>query len=294
MGRRKKEYVEESEKGLVDSIHSDEPMLPAIQEPTALEEITRAEIDCAVATAKKYPRSIKRFRQEALTMATADKTIAGQCFYVLPRADKRIEGPSVRLAEIIASAWGNVRFGARIVSENEKEVVAQGVTHDLEKNVSTTIEVSRRITNKNGLKFSDDMIQVTKNAACSIALRNAIFKVVPKVYTQIIYEQAKKAAVGTLKTLKERVFSMMAKFGDMKVTEEMVLKLVKKPSVEDIDLTDVELLIGVYTAIKDGDTTIKEAFGLSAKSDVSMPQEKEHKREVIVETDAMWEGNAQK
>jgi hypothetical protein len=239
-------------------------------QPMAIAELNRSEIDMQVATAKKYPRSIEKFRQDALSMATIDKETAGSCFYKLKRTSRDgessfIEGPSVRLAEIVASAWGNLRFGARIISEDNRFVTAQGIAYDLERNVSNSIEVSRRITNKNGQRFNDDMIAVTKNAACSIALRNAIFKTVPFTYAKQIFEQAKKTAIGDVKTIAERRKGMIDAFKKMTVTTEQILDFCEKPSVEDIGLTEIENLIGVYQAIKDGDTTIEEQFKSKAK-----------------------------
>lgn len=249
--------------------------------PSALSVITQSEIDTQISTAKKYPRSIAKFRQDALSMATQDTQIAGSCFYKLKRkskdgADSIIEGPSVRLAEIVASAWGNLRYGARIIDENAKTIVAQGCAYDLEKNIATTIEVSRRITTSKGFRYSDDMIQVTKNAGCAIALRNAIFKVVPFTYAKYIYEQAKKTAVGDVKTLNERRQNMIEAFGKMGVSLEQILQNLNKPSKEDIGLSEIEDLLGVFTAIKDGDTTIDEQFGgkKSGKPEVAMPEEK--------------------
>lgn len=55
-------------------------------------------------------------------------------------------------------------------------MTAQGVFHDLERNVAITYEVRRRIVDKNGRRYKPDMIGVTANAACSIALRNAILR----------------------------------------------------------------------------------------------------------------------
>lgn len=81
--------------------------------------INRSEIDMQIATAHKFPRSIKRFRQEALAMVTLNEQIAESCIYALPRGNKTIEGPSARFAEVVASAWGNCRAGARVVSDQE-------------------------------------------------------------------------------------------------------------------------------------------------------------------------------
>lgn len=231
-----------------------------ITSSTALENITRGEIDIAINTAKKFPRSIQAFRQKAMTMATSDAETAASCFYKLPRGGTPIEGPSIRLAEIVASAWGNLRFGARIVEEGDRFVIAQGVAHDLEANVSNTVEVRRRITDRNGKRFNDDMIGVTCNAACSIALRNAIFKTIPFTYAKQIFEQAKKTAVGDTKTIGERRRTMFGEFGKMGVTPEQILLFVNKPSIEDVGLAEIELLLGVFTAIKDGDTTVDEQF----------------------------------
>lgn len=240
-------------------------------QPTAIAELNRAEIDMQVATAKKYPRSLIKFRQDALSMATGDKETAASCFYKLKRSSKDgessyIEGPSVRLAEIVASAWGNLRFGARIISEDNRFVTAQGVAYDLEKNVCNSIEVSRRITDRNGKRYSDDMIVMTKNAACSIALRNAIFKTVPFTYAKQIFEQAKKTAVGDVKTIGERRAAMIQAFQKMRIGIDQLLDFCEKPSIEDLGLSEIENLIGVFQAIKDGDTTIEEQFKPKAKT----------------------------
>src|SRR4051812_35203832 len=90
----------------------------------ALSPAVRAEIDIQISTAKHYPRSIKAFKQQALDMATFDEETASGCFYSLPRGGKPVEGPSARLAEIVLSAWGNVRADARVVSADATEITA--------------------------------------------------------------------------------------------------------------------------------------------------------------------------
>jgi len=238
-------------------------VLEVIQ-PTAIESMTRAEIDIQIATAHRFPRSIAQFKKEATTMATYDEETAASCFYKLTRKSddgtKFIEGPGIRLAEIVGSSWGNMRYGARIVSEDSTFITAQGVAHDLERNVSSTIEVRRRITYKNGNKYNPDMIAVTANAACAIALRNAIFKVVPKVFINSIYEAAKQVAIGDATTLIERRSKAVDHFKKMGVTQDRLLLTLGKKGIEDIDLNDLEIMTGIKTAIKDGDISVDEAF----------------------------------
>ena len=144
----------------------------ALPESSMASLIASAEIDQQIATAHKYPRSLALFRKEALAMVTLTEVVAQECIYALPRDGKVIQGPSARFAEIMLHAWGNARAGARTVHEDDTFITAQGVCHDLQRNVAITFEVRRRITDKKGRRYSADMIGVTANAASSIALRS--------------------------------------------------------------------------------------------------------------------------
>lgn len=222
--------------------------------------ISRAEIDQQIATAKKYPRSIKRFVDEATAMVTLNESIAQQCIYALPRDGKVVEGASARFAEIIASAWGNCRAGARVVNESGDFITAQGVFHDLERNVAITYEVQRRITNKSGKRFSADMIGVTGNAASSIALRNAILKGVPKAFWDSLYQKARAVVAGDIKTLANKRAEAIKQFQIYGITEAQILAKLGREGVADIGIDDLVVLFGMLTAIRDGDTTPEQAF----------------------------------
>ena len=227
---------------------------------SATESITRGEVDMQVSTAKRYPRSVKIAQQKALSLATIDEETAASCFYSLNRQGKSIQGPGVRLAEIIATSWGNLRCEARVVEETDRFIVAQGTCWDMETNFLARVEVRRRITNSSGKKYSDDMVGVTANAACSIAFRNAIYKVVPKALVDNIYEQAKKVAIGDASTLGQRRHKVVDRLVQMGATLERILHSINRESIDEIDLRDVEKLIGYGTAIKDGDSSVDQLF----------------------------------
>jgi hypothetical protein len=243
-----------------------------VAEEGLVSAISRSEIDQQIATARRYPRSIKRFRDEALQMVTLSESVAEQCIYALPRDGKTIEGPSARFAEVVASAWGNCRAGARVINDAGEFVTAQGVFHDLERNVAITYEVQRRITDKNGKRYKADMIGVTANAACSIALRNAILKGVPKAFWEDMYGAARQVIMGDIKTLANRRATAIAAFQRFGVTPEQICAKLEVAGVEDIGLEHLVTLKGMLTAIKDGDTTAEEAFGASAQP--SQPKER--------------------
>lgn len=230
------------------------------EQNTALYLQTKAEIDTQIATAKAFPRSEKMFMDRAISMATITEEIAQSCIYALPRGGKPIEGPSVRLAEIIVASYQNLRASARIVDNDGKMITSQGVCHDLENNTAVSFDVKRRITDKSGRSFNEDMQVVTGNAANAIAFRNAVFKVVPMAYTQAIFDRVKEVARGTAQTLTERRNKAIEWFNGQGVKNEQICSSLAIKRIEDIDLDKLMILSGMRTALKNGESTIKEMF----------------------------------
>ena len=242
-----------------------------VAEAATVALLNKSEIDMQIATARKYPRSITLFRQEVFDMVTLSESIAQECIYALPRDGKVIEGPSARFAEIIANAWGNSRAGARVVSDVGEFVTAQGVFHDLQKNVAITYEVQRRITGKQGRRYSADMIGVTGNAASSIALRNAILKGIPKAYWAEMYDAARKIVMGDTKTLPNRRAEAFKAFVAFGVSKEQVLAKLGLAGEEDVGINEIVVMRGILTAIKEGDTTPEQAFAVDASAPPPAP-----------------------
>lgn len=243
---------------------------------------SRVELDGQIATARAYPRSLKKFLNDSMSMATLSMAVAEECFYALPRKErdpatgkkvtKMIEGPSVRLAEIVASAWGNARFGARVISEEAEFVIAQGVFHDLEKNTQITMEVRRRITTRDGRRYGADMIATTGNAACSIAMRNAVFRGVPKALWNDVYIASRTVAAGDAKTLASRRSEMFQWFLKRGATREGILETMGVKGEEEIGLEELATLKGIAAALRDGETTVEEAFPEPTPDDGAMPK----------------------
>jgi hypothetical protein len=233
--------------------------LDAVAE-SSLQLITKAEIDIQITTAKAYPRSIKQFMDRALSIATTNEDVAASCTYAVPREGKTVEGPSVRMAEIVCTAYGNIRSGARVISNDGKVITAQGMCHDLENNNVVVIEVKRRITKKDGRPFSEDMQVVTGNAACAIAFRNAVFKVVPAALVDNIWEATKEVARGKAETLGKRRDKALAYCYSIGVKDDKICAVLDIKKVEDIDLDKLATLRGLLSTIKNGESTVKEVF----------------------------------
>ena len=230
------------------------------------------DVDLQVRTAKTFPRSISKFKQQALEMVAIDKETAGSCNYAYKRGGKIIEGPSTRLAEIIASSWGNIRVAARTTGADGGFIYAESVCWDLESNVAVSYETRRRITKSDGQMFSDDMVGVTGNAAVSIAFRNSVFRVVPRAYVNEVWKASRKVAAGEVKDLKQRRSEMLGYFESQGVSEDRILVLLGISDIDDITLEMLSTLRGFATAIKDGLTSIEAIFSRHDEQDVEQPQ----------------------
>jgi len=223
----------------------------------------KAAIDIQVATAHAYPRNITRARSNAIALVTMDTETAKTCTYSVPRGGKAITGPSVHLAKILAQVWGNMRVEAKVVAIDAKQITSEAVCFDLENNLAIKCQVKRSIVGKMG-RFNDDMIVVTGNAANSIALRNAVLSVVPRGVVDAVYNAAKGKITGDVsdatKLLARRKQVIDALKDTYSITEKQILSAIGKAAIEHVTADDLVVLIGIGTAIKDGDTTVEVAF----------------------------------
>lgn len=246
----------------------------SVSSSASLEAINRSEVDIQIATAHRFPRNIEDCKQQIVSLACMDDDVAYNCFYHLERTDKNgqkviIEGPSVRLAEIIATSWRNLRVAARIIGNDGKTITAQGVCHDLETNVAISVENKRSIVTSKGYTYSEDMQVVVGNAAAAIALRNAVCKVVPQVLIKSCVKEIQSKALEHIK--KTGVTEMWNKWlGYMqktyRLTEAQVLDYLGHKSAAEVTEADLMKLSGAYQAINEGTTTVEETFK-TAKQD---------------------------
>ena len=261
-----------------------------------IQSIVRAEIDMKVATAKQYPRVLSRVKQDMLSFATLDEETASACFYTLPRGGKTIQGPSVRLAEIAISSFGNISAATRVLSveasgENP-HVTIQSVCHDMQNNVTVSIEKRRAINakkNKDGTRkpISDDDIQLAVNACSAVAFRDAAFKVIPQALIKPVFDAAKRVAVGDVKSLSVNRQKVIDRLKQMGALEDRILAVVEARKVDDVTVEKLEILIGLGTSIRDGQTTIEKAFPpieqeeptRGQAAEVKLPRKKKEKTE---------------
>lgn len=239
---------------------------------SALEAVTRAELDKQIATAKAYPRNFQRFMATARAMVECDSDLAAACTYVLPKRkgadedNEGISGPSVRLAEIVAVCWGNLRISARCIEDDGKFLTLQGVAHDLEANVAYSVDLkvgvtySPRARYNAGARYTDDMIRNATNAGLAKVSRNATFKVVPRAFVNVIQNHADAVATGDIRSLPERIGKALAWFAGKGIPEPRVYAALGVTSREEMTLDSLRTLNGFKTSVAEGHATLAEIF----------------------------------
>jgi hypothetical protein len=220
-----------------------------------------------ISVAKSFPRAAEVFRRKVEQDVCCNAQQAQDCTYLVKRGQDDISGPSVRFAEALLRAWGNVRVSTEIADDTGTHIVARARFWDLESNMAFSEDVFRRVTTKTGARYSDDMIGTTKNAAQAIAFRNVVLAGIPKSEWQPIYEKTLEVQKGQKPDaeFEKRKGKLLKWFRKIGVTDsELAEFLTVMP--DDAQLEDVIRLEQIGKSIHDGFTTIEEAFGRAEQS----------------------------
>lgn len=220
--------------------------------------------DTQIATAKQYPRNIHSFMDNAVATITRNENTAASCGYALPRAGKKIKGPSVHLARIIAQLYGNIRVQVKAGEIGASHITASAIAFDLESNYAIQVDSRRKILDRNGKRYGEDMINTSMLAAMAIAERNAILKIIPSAIVDELYDVSIKKLTGDLST-EQKITAKIKEVLDYwlktyTVGEADVLELLGKQTTKQITPEDIATLRGVAQALKDGETRIEDQF----------------------------------
>lgn len=244
---------------------------PVPDTPEAIEAIEHAMIDVQVATARRFPRKMEQFRRKALDMMTGDVETAESCWYMRPvgvefvdgrKVAKYAEGPSIRAAEIVAAAYGNIRAKSFRVQRTPEYVVAEGQCWDMETNYAASVQASESLLKKDGKPVSERQAVVIEKALLAKVYRDAIFKVVPRALFKAVMEEAKRVAEKAAKSLDERRKAAAAWLATLKLpnVEQRAFAVLGVSGWSEVGTKELTVLSGIRNSIRDGEVTIDEAF----------------------------------
>lgn len=221
------------------------------------------EVQAMAILAKRFNRD----EEEAfakIMRACKRKSLAERAVYAYPRGGQMITGPSIRLAEVLAGAWGNIDTGVIELEQVSGESKIMAYAWDLESNRRESKTFAVKHQRKSGsvlhpLTDPRDIYEMVANAA-SRRLRSCILAVIPGDIAEAAVKECEKTLSGGGKEpLIDRSRRMVAAFAEIGVTKEMIETRLQHPIAA---LTEPQLvsLRAIYTSLKDGMSTREDWF----------------------------------
>ncbi len=245
------------------------------------------ELKTAITLAQMNPRNEAK-SIGALMRSCRLPSFCEKAIYSFPRGGSTIEGPGAILAREMGRCWGNMRWGVRIASQDDKTVHVRGYAYDLESNSYVEMEakfnklVQRKV--KVGTQRLTKWVQpderdlrelVNKHGA--ICVRNSILQLIPKDVVEdamaaIKYTQVEAAKGNIAQDPVAAARSLIGGFVSIGVTEDQ-LKAHLGKSVMAVTAKELADLRNIYSSIRDGLTTAVEHFGIEATKEPSAVDE---------------------
>ncbi len=248
----------------------------------ALEARIRAEVGARAALAITRPRDLDVAR-ERLLKDCRRPAFAETAEYAVPRAGTTIRGPSIRMAEAVARAMGNLDIQVVLVAEDDERRVLEAVVADLECNAVWRQAFSvRRVIERRKLppgaraedvigqrvgadgqvlyliRASEADLMMSQQAAASRVLRGLILRVCPgdilEEAIQVARETRERGTAADPAAARKRIADA---FGALGVSVSDLKAYLGHP-IEQCSPAEMDLLRGHYAAIKDGATTWAE------------------------------------
>ena len=239
--------------------------LDNINQGTVAIEASRAiaEAQGKLVIAKRFPRDeVQAYNRVA--QACQRKGIAEKAFYSYNRGGGTVSGPTIRFAEEIARCWGNIDYGIKELSQDEGKSEMQAYAWDLETNAQSVQNFTnphiREVGGKAKILTSQrDIYEINANMGAR-RLRSRILAILPTDLVDMAINECKKTLAGNNdEPLIDRVKKMIVAFGKIGVTQEQIEKRLGR-KVDTMTIDDFTDYIGIYNAIKQGESKIAEWF----------------------------------
>ena len=231
----------------------------AIEESRAI-----AEAQGKLIVAKRFPRD-QAAAYERIMKSCARKGLAEAAMYSFPRGGQVVTGPSIRLAEELARAWGNIDYGIRELSQKDGLSEMEAYCWDLETNTfsSQKFTVKHELHTKNGIKkLTDprDIYELTANNG-GRRLRARILAILPPDLVDAAVEQCYATlAGGNTEPIEDRVKKMLKAFAPFGVNKEHIEKRLGK-KLDAVLSEDIVQLTTIYQSLKDNMSKASDWFG---------------------------------
>jgi hypothetical protein len=231
------------------------------------------EVKGQIFMAKQFPRNVFQAEQRILD-ACKRPALAEVAVYSYPRGGSKVEGPSIRLAEVLAQNWGNLAFGVKELEQREGESVAMAYAWDLETNVRQekifTVKHSRKAKGKL-VKLDDprDIYEMVANQGAR-RLRSCILGIIPGDIIDKAVEECNRTLQGNSQgPLKDRLGKALKAFKEkFRITQEQIEERMGY-NIDAFTERDYLDLIKIFNSLKDGMSKPEDWFDRKVKKQES-------------------------
>lgn len=231
-----------------------------------------AEVQASYIIAKRFPRN-QHESYMAIIESCKRPFLAEKAMYAYPRGGSLVTGASIRLAEAMAQAWGNLDCGVREISQSNGVSVAEAYAIDLQTNTRITkiFHVPHvRDTKKGRIKLTDarDIYEMVANQGAR-RLRACILGIIPGDVIEAAVNQCKKTLETGELPLSERVKMMVVKFDEIGIKVEHLEKRLGH-NLDAVIPQEVVTLQTIYRSIRDGFAAREDFFELARKEAIEV------------------------
>lgn len=235
----------------------------ATSQATAIEQSRAvAEVQGAIFVARHFPRDMNHVYAEMQRLCSSPE-LAKRAFYKVPN---RGEGPTVHLMRELARVWGNLDYGVKELSRDNKQSEVQAFAWDQEKNTRTTrsfIQPHKRSKGKSTIDLTDlnDIYLGNQNTGAR-AVRECIQNVLPVDFVEqakAICQQTLTGANGTGDQLQQNILDGIAAYQSVNVGQAALEQKIGRP-FQQWSAQDLASLQVIYRSIQNRETTVADEF----------------------------------
>lgn len=236
------------------------------------------QVKAALFSAKQFPRD-QQLSFNRIIQACKRKKLAEEAIYEFPKGGSKVNGPSIRLAEVLAQNWGNMEYGVIELEQTNGVSKMESYAWDIETNTrrSMIFNVKHERKAKGRIDKLDDprdVYELTANMGAR-RVRACILGVIPGDIVDAAMEQCRQTLIdGYDEPLADRIRKALLKFQEKYgVTKEMVEEFLGC-NQESFTENDYLRLAGVWKSLTDNMAKREDYFKIKpVKSTTSAEEE---------------------
>jgi hypothetical protein len=230
-----------------------------------------AEVQAAMMIARMNPRNPIDSMDRILNACTRP-TLANAAVYQYSKGGTDVSGPSIRLAEVLAQQWGNIKTSVRELDQANGSSTVQTIAWDLETGYQSekVFQVPHLRYSKGGSKKLEDPRDIYEHVANqgSRRLRACILAVIPGDVTEAAVNQCDMTMRTKADTSPEAMAKMVESFAVFGVTAAQIEKRIQR-HLDAIQPAQVVSLKKIYASLRDGMSTSVDWFDAIDGSEVA-------------------------